>query len=432
MPLETQSPPTARCRYCGAEVSPGAEQCPSCGRLTSGQSAKVTLAITLLLILAGLVLTQYFVKLHRVTEQGLAQRWFNRGEEAMQANLPRFAAEAFRTALNYDRENSEYRLRLAQALLAENRLAEARAHLLSLWEEEPADGEVNLTLARLEARRGHYNEALRYYNNAINGVWDDHPRKQRTAARFELARYLMELQKWPRAQAELLALLADAPSDPGDQLLLGQMLLMVNEPAHALQAYDALLAKNPDNAQAWMGEGQANLALGNYTEAERDSDKAVEHDPNLEGARQQLELTRELLRISPGLRGLSLSDRADRVATAFRAAFTRLSSCASERNIDLSGPTSLPPDIAAKGVTPGAEVTRPAASPNELQLLYTSGLEKQADATAIALRKNPDALEPIMQYVFEVERTTAPLCPNMDVTDRALLILAQHESETMK
>lgn len=412
--LAPTEPVVAHCQSCGAEVPPDSDHCPSCGRLLRERSTKITLALTLLIMFAGVILTQAFVNLHRTTEMSLAHRWFTRGEEAMQAHAPKYAAEDYRTALNYDRENQEYRLRLAQALVADNRFAEARAHLISLWEEEPANGEVNLTLARLEALRGHYSQAIRYYNDAINGVWQNDPRKQRTEARFELARYLMQQRRPARAQAELLALLADAPTDPGDQLLLGNMLLQVKEPDHALQAYNAVLSQDKRNAQAWLGESQAYLALANYAEAERTAAKAVEIDPNLDGARQQLELSREILRINPALRGLPLAERADRVAEAFSSALARLSACATEQHIDLTAPTGA------------------AAAPSPLQLLYTSGLQKQVDATAKALRKDPDALEPAMQYVFEVERTTAPVCPNMDVTDRALLTLAQHENESVK
>jgi predicted Zn-dependent protease len=146
------------------------------------------LAVTLVLIIAGFVFTQYFVNLHRQMESDLAVRWFTRGEQAMQAQLPAAAAEDYRNALSYDPDNRQYRLRLAQALLAANRWNEARAHLTSLWEEEPADGEVNLTLARLNAQRGDYSNTIRYYGNAINGVWNDDPRKRRIATRFELAR----------------------------------------------------------------------------------------------------------------------------------------------------------------------------------------------------------------------------------------------------
>lgn len=430
MPTATQTAPVlAICQNCGAEVPADSAHCPACGRLTSGRSTKITVAVTLLLIVAGIVLTQYFVNLHRVTEMDLARRWFNRGEEAMRANLPKFAAEAYRTALNYDRENDRYRLRLAQALMADNRLAEARAHLLSLWEEEPANGEVNLTLAQLEARRGNYREAVRYYNNAINGVWRDDPRKHRTEARFELARYLMQNGKLPQAQADLMELLADAPSDPADQLLLGHLLLQLNDPGHALQAYNALLAKNGGDAQAWMGAGQAYLAMGNYAEAEHASAKAVESDPNLEGARQQLELTRELWRIDPSERGLPLAERANRVAKAFDAASVRLNQCALAQKTNLAPSGVVSPSGGSNATTAG---TPASTAPNALQLLYTSGLQKQAAATPKALRKDPDALEPTMQYVFEVERTLAPICPNMSLTDRALLTLAQHESETSK
>src|SRR5271166_5714111 len=245
MPLTAQiDPAIAHCQSCGAEVAPDADHCASCGKLLRDRSTKITLAVTLILILLGVALTQYFVNRHRVTEQQLAQRWFTRGNEAMQANAPRFAADAYRTALNYDRENDEYRLPLAQALLADGRLAEAHAHLVSLWEEEPANGEVNLTLARLEAKRGHSADAIHYYNDAINGVWQDDPRKDRTEARFELAQYFLQQHNLGRAQAESLALLADAPSDPADLLRLGNMLLEVHEPAHALQAFNTLLSKD--------------------------------------------------------------------------------------------------------------------------------------------------------------------------------------------
>lgn len=426
MPLETQTAPViTQCQYCGAEFPADSDRCPACSRQMSTRSTRITIAITLVLILCGFILTRYFVSLHRVTEQDLANRWFTRGNEAMQANLPKFAADAYRTALSYDRENDLYRLRLAQALLADNRLAEARAHLISLWEEEPANGEVNLTLARLEAKRSNYHEAVRYYNDAINGVWQDDPREHRTEARFELARYLIQQRKLPQAEADLMALLADAPSDPADLLQVGEMLLELNEPAHALQAYNALLSMDPGNAQGWLGVAKANLALGNFTVAEHASSKAMQIDPNLPGAREQLDLTRELLRISPGLRELRLAERASRAATAFQTALNRLSACASQRNIDLSAPNG-----GAAGL--GADASGAAAAPNALQLLYTSGLQQQATATEKALQKNPDALEPTMQYVFEVERATAPICPNMGLTDRALLLLAQHESENVK
>jgi len=426
MPSATDSAPAAQlCQNCGAELAQGVDRCPACGRIATTRSARIVLAVTLVLIIAGFVFTQYFVNLHRQMESDLAVRWFTRGEQAMQAQLPAAAAEDYRNALSYDPDNRQYRLRLAQALLAANRWNEARAHLTSLWEEEPADGEVNLTLARLNAQRGDYSNTIRYYGNAINGVWNDDPRKRRIATRFELTRYLMQQRKVPQAQAELMALQADGPPDPADQLLLANLLLQLNEPARAIDAYTAVLTHDRASAEAWRGKGQASLAIGDYSPAEQAFANAFDRDPRLDDARQQLQLVREVLRLDPAIRGLSLAERSQRVAAAFQVALQRLASCANQQGYSLTEHDAATPSQTASGA-------QPAPTTGSLQNLYTTGLQKKASATEQALRKNPDALEPTMQFVFDVERATAPVCPAKDLADSALLTLAQHESATVK
>lgn len=433
MPSVTDTAPAIiRCKACGTEVSPKADRCPACGRVVSTGSSRIVLAVTLVLIFAGFAFTQYLVNLHRGIESSLAMRWFTRGEQAMQAHLPTVAADDYRTALSYDPGNRQYRLRLAQALLAANRLNEARSHLTSLWEEEPADGEVNLTLARLYVERGDYSKAVRYYGDGINGVWDEEPRAHRIAARFELVNYLLQQHRVGQAQAELVALQADAPADPADQLLLGNLLLQVNEPKRAVGAFDAVLEHDPRSAQAWLGKAQASLALGNYKEAEHAITNAVDRDPKLDDARQQLAVMREVLRLNPALRGLPLAERSQRTAESFQLAMRRLNGCATQHGIALA--SQNPPAASQPGA--GADATKPAATSSsaggQLQRLYAIGFRKEASATEAALRKNPDALEPTMQYVFDVERATASICPATDVADGALLTLAQHEGEAVK
>ncbi len=423
------APVTHRCTRCGTDFPTDSLGCPSCGRVAGTHSARITLAITLLLIFVGVAFTQYFVSLHRATEYSLANRWFLRGGQAMQAHLPDVAANDYRTALSYDPENREYRLRLAEALLAANRLNEARAHLLSLWEEEPSDGEVNLALARLYATRGNVNNAARYYSNAINGVWQDDPREERVAARFELSNYLMQQHKTTQAQSELMALLADAPRQVTDQLRLGQLLLEVNEPEHVVEVDNAILAKDRTNAEAWLQKGQALLALNRYLDAEHAFANAVEQNPNLDNARRQLEILREALRLDTSLRGLSRTDRANRAVESFHAAWNRLSDCATQQGVSLTNPANTIAASTASRTKPVPPATPPVSPPDSLQLLYSSGLEKQAAVNEKALKEDPDALDGAMQYIFEVERTTASICPTMRLTDQALLLLAQHEAK---
>ncbi len=421
MPSATDTAPaTHRCTRCGTDFPVDSLGCPACGRVAGTQSARITLAITLLLIIAGLAFTQYFVRLHRTTQFSLANRWFLRGGQAMQASLPNVAADDYRTALSYDPENEDYRLRLAQALLAANRLPEARAHLLSLWEEEPSSGEVNLTLARLFAKLKDSKNAVRYYNDAINGVWTDDPRKERVAVRFELANYLLQLQGsspsqaqlTTEAQSELMALLADGPQEIADQLRLGQLLLQVDEPEHTISVDDAILAKDQKNSEAWYQKGQALLALNRYVEAEHALTRAVEQNPKLDQAEQQLRVLREALRLDTSLRGLSRTDRAKRAVDAFQTAWKRLNTCATQQGVSVG-------EVATAA-------SAPAAPPSPLQLLYNSGLQKQSTVTENNLREDPDQLDSAVQYIFEVERTTATICTNMDLSDQALLMLAHH------
>lgn len=397
------------------------------------------LLLTLVVLMAGFAFTQYFVNVHRNVEQSLAQRWFTRGEQAMRAGQAAAAADDYRTALSYDRENRLYRLRLSQALLASNRLNEARSRLLSLWEEEPANGEVNLALARLHVRRGSPREAVRYYRNAINGVWGNDSREQRTASRFELVQYLMQQHDNGQAAAELLALQADEPPGIPERLRLADLLLQTGEAARSADVYKSVLKDDPNNAQAWLGLGNGSLALADYGGAEHALATAVQHDPNSAQARQQLQLVREVLQLAPSLRGLSLAERTRRVAKAFEIAMSRLVSCVSQHGYTLEPPATMKTSGASDhaAASPPAGKVAPSSgsetpAPDDLQRLYSSGLQKKAGASEAALRRNPDALESTMQYVFNVEQATAAACPSMEESDRALLVLARQESVNLR
>jgi len=424
---------TVVCEACGKPLAAGVDLCPHCGQELPSVSGRMVLIAVVLSLIVLFALTQYLVSLHRQRELTLAQTWFARGDRAMEKGYPAIAAEDYRTALSYDRENRQYRLRLAQALLAENHYPEASSHLLNLWEEDPADGEVNLTQARLYAKQGNRSESVRYYRNAVNGAWDGNAREQRSAARFELVQYLLKEHDKQQATAELIALTADPPEQEDRKLELAQLLLQMSEYPRAQDVYESVLSSDPTNSRAWLGDGEASFAMGDYREAERKLAAAVEHNPGLADAREELELVREVLRVAPGLRGLSLEQRAQRVALAFDAALDRLTSCASRRGYNLTSPglSAKPANGAGLQATPAAADRLTAARVN-LQQLHATALQMKSAASERALLRHPDSLEPTMDFVFRVENATQPLCPDLSVTDRALLVLAQHQSGMMQ
>ena len=389
------------------------------------------LVVVIVALVALFALTHYLVKSHRNTELNLAKTWFLRGGQAMTRGYPAIAAEDFRTALSYERENQEYRLRLAEALLAENHFQEARSHLLSLWEQDPASGEVNLTLARLNARQGNESAAVRYYRNAINGVWTSDPRQQRIATRFELLQYLLQQHDTKQAGVELIALQADPPQENALKLELATLLAQSGEFTRAQGVYESVLKTEPDSAPAWLGDGQVSIAIGDYRGAERELSAAVERDPSLAAAQSLLDLVEKVLDIAPGLRGLSSQERARRVALSFDAAFARLTTCAAQNDFAFTPP----PALAGKTPeTPDSSAGGPKfnSPPDNLQRLYLQALQMKSAATEEALRKHPDSLESAMDFVFEVETATQPLCRDLSLTDRALLQLAKHQSDIMQ
>ena len=425
-----QVQPHLLCENCGAELPAGSYWCPRCGNIARRGPARLVISIVLLSIVAGFALTQWLVAYHRNLEMSLGQRWFLRGNQAMASKVPEVATEDYHNALAYLPQNPEYRLRLAEALVAQGHFAEARSHLLALWNEEPANGEANLELARLYAKKGDVQQAVRYYRNAINGVWNQDALDKRTSAGFELVAFLLAHGQRSQAQAELISLQADAPPDADSQVRLGNLLLEVGEYARAEQAFGAALRSDPKNAQAWLGSGEASTQLGDYNSAALQFSNAVRNDRGETGAAgaSRLVLVKEILQLDPSLRGLSLAERARRVSAAFNVAIERLNSCA-----NLQGYRLGPEVAAAAPMAAGQSVTAPPVirdAPSSLQLLYTSGIQKKSDASVDALRRNPDNLEPTMDFVYRVMRATESSCPEETDQSRALMMMAKRSSET--
>ncbi len=396
--------------------------------------------LLVVVIIAGFGAIKAYVSYLRDLESSLAQRWFARGEEAIAKGYPAVAIDDYRNALGYDGTNRQYRLKLAEALMKEGRLAEARAYLLTMWSLDPADGELNLDLARLYAALNKPDLAVRYYRAAIDGVWNSDPLQRRIDARFELVRYLMQKGDKARATAELIAIQAESPEDPAVNLKVGDLLLKLGEASRAARSFAAVLKENPKSVEALSGAGEAALAMGDYRQAVHllsTADELTGSKPASAEA-DQLAVARQAFDIDPYLRNLTITQRANRVAAAFDLAMQSLRDCASQQSVVLSPEPSAAAPKKSNPVLPTKQngyvtpIVPPAAAPNSLQLLYDSGTQKQPSARAEALRSDPDSMPPTMDFVFEVMRATDGLCPPTDIQEKALRLIARHEGEDQR
>lgn len=354
------------------------------------------------LLLAGLIVviaalfsaTTFAAHAYHHKQEALGASWYARGENALHAGQPAEAVEDFRNALAYSRDNDRYRLRLAQALMADHRPQEARSHLLSLWEKEPGDGTLNLELARLAVMWGDTRQAVRYYHAAIYGVWPDEPLQHRLQIRFELSEYLLQrktLQDVKDAQAELIALAAELPpQDAADQTRLGNLFTEAGLYARALAAFRDALTNQPNLIGALEGAGEAAFRMGEYQTARHYLLPVVAQKPNDHEALGFLNLSELVVKLNPFARGLAARERARRATHDLQLAVARAQKC-----------TSPTPQLSS--------------------LLQQAALRK---IRASVLARDPDALEKTVELAFDLEDATSQCAP-ASLEDEALALLAQ-------
>jgi len=203
---------------------------------------------------------------------------------------------------------------LAQALMAADRSDEASAQLETLWNQRPGDGTVNLLLARLAAHEGRLPDAVRYYHAAIDGAWESQAGVARRNARIELARLLLARGERTQAQAELMTLAGDLPTDPTD-------------PAAARLS------------------GEIAFDTGDYRSARRFLERARPAGLDADGERM-LDLSTRVVGLDPYARGIPSRERVRRVVRIFEIAGAALRRCSA----DSIAPLNYARDMLARNV----------------------------------------------------------------------------------
>jgi tetratricopeptide (TPR) repeat protein len=404
--------------------------------------------ITLFAITALLaVSTNYLYQSYASHQVKLADRWLQRGEQAMRDGKPQAAIDALSSALAFDPNQRNTQIKLAQALASAGRIQEATVYFNSLLESQQGSGVINLQLARLAVRQGDEAQAVNDYQRAIYGNWEGDGYVRRREVRIELIKYLIERQQLERARSELLVASGNAPGDDiSIQLEIASLMELAQDPTDALHLYKALLHLHPSLREALEGAGRTAFQLGRYLEAKHYLNHALEgpavdKEPPaaIATSRDNLNQATRLLALYPST-GLPPSVRMARVLTDRKLAMARLAECTQDRAAGRANDSPQANAPAAKSSNPlqnfASRFSRRPSPPTPNPPAQPAPIDPLAPITqrwqqlpvrisASELEKDPELTQALIQLIYDTELVTQQVCGAPAGDDALLLRIAQ-------
>lgn len=360
-----------------------------------------TLLLLLAMLAALFVVTGFVTKAFHQKEAGIALDWFTRGNAALEAGKSREARDDFRNALIFEPQNAEYQLHLAQALASYGQPEQARGYLINLLNQSPADGQVNLELARLAARDDRISDAIHHYHGAIYG-FSETP-TQGLNARLEFAQFLLDVGDNSQAEGELTALSANVPAGALNiHSRIADLYVRAEALNRALAEYELALRVSEDPATLAKA-GATAYRLADFKLAELYLSRVPEDAANIplkpDELRSMLQISRMIIGADPLAANVSNAERAHRTALALAQVIARVSTCVAR--------------LPAKG----SEGLR--ASLDRARYMHNSEWSERS------LLESPDRVHPAMQYVFDLEAKADPFCGPAQGMDLALSLMAR-------
>ena len=380
--------------------------CPACDREVAFRFVHreiVALVVLGVVTVLGFVLTRAAAERNRALRLRDAAVWYGAGEDHLVAGRTDLAIRALRRATAINRDDRPYRIALAGALAEDRQDAVAMQVLMGIRESTPEDPDVNVQLARLEARNNDVMGALRHYENAVYGRWSADDGDARRALRIELIRFLLHHHQRGRALSELLVLSDNLPDDVRSQAEAGQLFLDAREPRRALERYQRSLRLDPKSQAALVGASEAAFDAGDYRLAQRYVRLVTSTSDQVSEIRMITDL---VLARDPLQPGLSFGERRALTQLDFDQATAVLNECIN------------------------AQQKTNQANNLDLQFLRDEAVALEPALSSSGLRRSPDAIATVVNLIYRIEQQIGKTCGPGSAFDRALLLIGQrHEAD---
>jgi tetratricopeptide (TPR) repeat protein len=359
----------------------------------------VLVAVLVGVAVAAFLLTRLVARQDVAIRQADADAWYRQGLGDLDAGRLESAIARLRRAAAKNPQAARYRLALARVLAADRQYDAAEQILAGLRGSAPEDPEINIELARVEARRQDVTGGVRFYQSALNALWRADQAQERRRVRLELVRFLLDHEQPDRALPELLILTTDLPDDADSRREVGWLFLRAGSANRALEQFSLSLLTRPSDADALAGAGQSAFALGDYARAHRYLDATTVDSARVRDLR---ELSALVLAHDPLAPRLAQEERVRRLMLNVQQATARLESCLSQPQVEVQ--------------TPRVEMDALLAD------IRTFG----RGLTLAHVRTSPDPIEAGAELVDRAERA-AEACGTPTMFDRALLLIGGRE-----
>jgi putative PEP-CTERM system TPR-repeat lipoprotein len=159
--------------------------------------------------------------------------------------------EAMRTVqhgLDLNARMPEIQYMLGKVKAEQGYLEDARKAFNEALDLEPYGVDASMELALLHRRRGEIDTAISFAERSVKNQPDN------LTTRITLVKTLLaRSEDYPRAELETKALLERYPAQPAVHALWGNIRILNRDPEGARKAYEAALALDPDNLEAYTG-----------------------------------------------------------------------------------------------------------------------------------------------------------------------------------